>query len=305
MAAGRPRDVFTVEGEMAADRRSATSGYTFTPAVAAAFTNLGNCVTNAAGFETSTSGMMESMDEFFAGAEELPQTLGRDRPDHVRFRDPRHDRRDRVRADLSAVVGGLGQAAPHPGAARAARHVRQGDAVLPHPAQHALLQDLLPQGDRPRRPARPAARWRRASSSRARTSRSPDGTVKQTALFGTYVWSEDETSGDAREPALPRRDAVRRPGAHVHHRRARLSGHPRQRRPGRRLRGRAAGRRWRARSSATPTCSSTTRSRAASAACSATWAARPRTSCSASSRCRSRGARPAPGAPTSRPATTS
>jgi len=74
MAAGRPTDVFQVEGDMATAANE-TSGYTFTPTVAEAFTNLGNCVTNAAGFESSKSGKMESMDEFFAGAQDLPPTL--------------------------------------------------------------------------------------------------------------------------------------------------------------------------------------------------------------------------------------
>ena len=54
---------------------SATANYTFTPAVAAAMTNIGNCVPTAALFASSTSDVMKSKDELFAGATELPRTL--------------------------------------------------------------------------------------------------------------------------------------------------------------------------------------------------------------------------------------
>ena len=239
MAAGRPRDVFTVETEMVATA-AATSGYTFTPAVAAAFTNLGNCVTNAAGFQTSTSGMMESMDELFAGAEALPQTLAE--TDLTTFD-----------SETLATTGVIAYVPTYPlwsAGSGKLRHIRvpRGQHVtfdkatqsFQIPPNTRFYKTFFRKVDRPRRPRDLAqdgdAPHRRASRRHAsRRNRQADGAVRDVRLDGR----RDER--DAGEPALSRRDAVRRSGAHVHHRRARLPGRRRQRRPGRQFRGRAAG----------------------------------------------------------------
>ena len=118
----------------------------------------------------------------------------------------------------------------------------------------------------------------------------PDGTAQQNALFGTYVWNEDETQATLlTDPLRDGKPFADRLFEYITDEQADLaivaSIHPT-------CRPRARGRRRRAPLRA---------SREPSAASSATWAARARTSCSGSRRSRWRGGRPAPAASTSRP----
>ena len=195
LAQGRPADSFTIDTGMAS---TAASNYGFTPDLAAAMTNLGTCIPNQAAYQTSTSGMMESKDEFFATATALPQNLAD--TDLTTFD-----------SEALAAIGVVAYVPTYPlwsAGSGKLRHirvpkgtddpVRQGDADIRHSAQHALLQDVLPQGRRQDRHDQRTARWRRASSSRGPTAWRPTATATQTALFGTYVWSEDEIDGDAR-----------------------------------------------------------------------------------------------------------
>ena len=152
---------------------------------------------------SSTSDVMTSKDEFFATATELPQEARRDRSHHVRLRGAGRDRRDRVRADLPAVVGGSGKLRHIRVPQRHERQVRQGDADVRHPAQHPLLQDVPPQGRRRTGALTYRKMETRVIVARAGRHRPADGVAtRQNALFGTYVWSEDETHGDAGDAAL-------------------------------------------------------------------------------------------------------
>ena len=204
MAAGRPRDVFTVEGDMAASA-VATSGYTFTPAVAAAFTSLGNCVSNAAGFATSTSGIMESMDEFFAGAEELPPTLAE--TDLTTFD-----------SEILAAMGVVAYVPTYPlwsAGSGKLRHIRvpRGQRVAFDKAKQTFA---IPPNTRFYKTFfrkvidRAGHETARKMETRVIVARPdvtlPDGTVKQTALFGTYVWTDDETTATLAN--LPYRDGT-------------------------------------------------------------------------------------------------
>ena len=74
LEAGKPRNVFATHGGDSGGG-SASANYTFSTAVAAAMTNIGNCVPTPALFASSTSGVMTSRDEFFRTATELPSTL--------------------------------------------------------------------------------------------------------------------------------------------------------------------------------------------------------------------------------------
>ena len=105
----------------------------------------------------------------------------------------------------------------------------------------------------------------------------PDGrAVKQTALYGTYVWSDDETTGEAARRSVAQRPAVRRSHRHLHDRRAEGAGH-RRHEPAESAAG-SFGRRPRPALRA---------SRARALHRSATWAAPARASSSASLLCRS------------------
>ena len=184
---------------------AATSGYTFTPAVAAAFTNLGNCVTNAAGFQTSTSGMMESMDELFAGAEALPQTLAE--TDLTTFD-----------SETLATTGVIAYVPTYPlwsAGSGKLRHIRvpRGQHVTFDKAKQSFE---IPPNTRFYKTFfrkvidRAGHETCRKMETRLIVARPdgtlPDGTAKQTALFGTYVWTDDETSATLAN--LPYRDGT-------------------------------------------------------------------------------------------------
>ena len=143
------------------------------------------------------------MDEFFATATELPQDAGRYRSDHLRLRGAGQDRGDRLRADLPALVGGLGQAAPHPRAhaARASSSTRRRRRSTSRPTRASTRRSSARSSTAPARSPGPQdgdAPHRRA---RRRHRSGRRGATRQNALFGTYVWSEDETDGDARHAA--------------------------------------------------------------------------------------------------------
>ena len=75
LSAGRPKGVYAIDGGGSGGSPSTKANYSFTTAVAAAMTNIGNCVPTSALFASSTPDVMTSLDEFFAGATELPKTL--------------------------------------------------------------------------------------------------------------------------------------------------------------------------------------------------------------------------------------
>ncbi len=204
LAAGRPRDVFMVEGDTPAAAMAA-SDYGFTPAVAAAFTNLGNCVSNAAGFETSTSGMMEAMDDRFAAVEmgTLPQNLSE--TDLTTFD-----------SEILAQTGVIAYVPTYPlwsAGSGKLRHVRvpRGQHVTFDKATQAFhippntrfyktfFRKVI---DRAGQETTRKMETRLIVARPARTR--TDGTVEQTAVFGTYVWSEDETTATLAN--LPYRD---------------------------------------------------------------------------------------------------
>ena len=290
-------------GRRVSRRRRTTRSRTPSPP---AMTNIGNCVPTSALFASSTSGIMTSLDEIFAGASRASEDARRDGSDQPRLRRAGQDRRDRVRAHLRALVRRLGQAAPHPGAARRERQVRQGRR---RPSTSRTTRASTRRSCARSAIARARRDWRKMET-RVIVARADDtdpddrrGPAERAVRHVRLERGRDHR--DARHPAVPRPDALEGHRPHLHHRRAPLPEHPRHhhRAP--------STARWRSRSRATRTtrrtgiCCSTTPSPASSAACSATWGARPRTSCSASSRCRSRGGRPAPAGPTTRPAPTS
>ena len=115
-------------------------------------------------------------------------------------------RRDRLRADLPAVVGRLGQAAPHPRAqgpdASSSTRRRRRSTFRPTRA--------FTRRSSARSSTAPAQLRNRKMETRLIVARpdstAADGTVKQTALFGTYVWSDDETTATLAN--LPYRDGT-------------------------------------------------------------------------------------------------
>jgi mono/diheme cytochrome c family protein len=204
LAAGRPRDVFTVEGEMAA-AAVATSDYAFAPSVAESFTNLGNCVTNAAGFENSTSGKMESMDTFWAGATELPQTIAE--TDLTTF--------DAETLASTGVIAYVPTYSLWSAGSGKLRHVRVPRGKHVRFDKAAQTFDIPPNTrfyktffrkitDRAGHEAHRKMETRLIVTRPDRTE--PDGTVVPTALYGTYVWSEDETTATLAN--LPYRDGT-------------------------------------------------------------------------------------------------
>jgi len=204
IAAGRPRDVFMIEGDPLGSA-TATTGYGFTPAMAAGFTNLGNCVTNTAGFENSTSGQMESMDTFWENATELPQTI--EETDLTTFD-----------SEALAATGVIAFVPTYPlwsAGSGKLRHIR-----VPR-GQHVKFDKATQSFDIPPNTRfyktffrkvvdRAGQLTNRKMETRLIVARPDqtlaDGTVQQTALFGTYVWSDDETTATLAN--IPYRDGT-------------------------------------------------------------------------------------------------
>ena len=203
LAAGRPKDVFMIDEDLGG--AASSTGYGFAPAVASAFTNLGNCVTNAAGYETSTSGVMESMDKFWEDATDLPQNLSQ--TDLTTFD-----------SEALAATGVIAFVPTYPlwsAGSGKLRHIRvpRGKHVSFDKTRQAFT---IPPNTRFYKTFfrkvvdRAGQLTNRKMETRLIVARPattlPDGTVQQNALFGTYVWSDDETTATLAN--LPYRDGT-------------------------------------------------------------------------------------------------
>ena len=177
----------------ASDAGQPTSGggYSLSPALGAALTNVGSCIPNPYGVGLNTQ-TMDQLDAFFAQATELPATL--DKTDLTTFD-----------SDVLARDGVVSYVPAYPlwsDAAGKMRHVRvpRGQSIaLDKETQQfhippntrfykTFLKEVIDLSGK--------QAWKRIET-RLIVSRpdqtAADGTVTQTALFGTYVWNEDET----------------------------------------------------------------------------------------------------------------
>lgn len=187
LAQGRPADMFTIEATA-----SAGGSYAFTPDVAAAMTNLGTCVPSPGAFASSTSGMMESMDQQFASASELPASLAD--TDLTTFD-----------SSVLAATGVVSYVPTYPlwsAGSGKLRHIRvpRGQSIRFDKAAQTFD---IPPNTRFYKTFfrkvidRTGQVRNRKMETRVIVARpdsvAPDGTTRQNALFGTYIWSEDET----------------------------------------------------------------------------------------------------------------
>jgi mono/diheme cytochrome c family protein len=194
LSAGKPRNVFAVDDAGATDPGSAAANYTFTQTVASAMTNIGNCVPSSTLFASSTSGIMSSLDERFAGASELPATLAE--TDLTSF--------DSEELAKTAVIAYAPTYALWSAGSGKLRHIRvpRGKSVtfdkatqsFDIPDNTRFYKTFL----RAVRDRTGETRWRKMETrvivARADTTDPATGDARQNALFGTYVWSEDETT---------------------------------------------------------------------------------------------------------------
>jgi len=187
---GRPADSFAYDTGMVS-----TSGgnYGFTPDMAAAMTNLGTCIPNQAAYQMSTSGMMESKDEFFATATELPENLAD--TDLTTFD-----------SQTLAATGVVAYVPTYPlwsAGSGKLRHIRvpKGQTIRFDKATQSF--DIPPNTRFYKTFFRKVTDKTGALRNRKMETRlivarpdgvAPDGTATQNALFGTYVWSEDEST---------------------------------------------------------------------------------------------------------------
>ncbi len=191
IAAGKPPNVFYLPAE--AQQASDGSPFLLAPEVGARLTQLGDCVPDAALVGVEKKNMQE-LDAFFAAAKELPARL--------------------EETDLSTLDGetlarhGVVAYAPtYPLWADDAgklRHVRVpvGQAVRLGAGKESQAHDVPPNTRFYKTflkkivDADGTPRYRKIETrlivARPDVKR-PDGTVEATALFGTYVWNEEET----------------------------------------------------------------------------------------------------------------
>jgi len=201
IAQGRPDELFTVTSSSTSPP---SDGFMLSPQVGSALTNIGDCVPSKAMFATSSQ-TMDQMDAFFASATALPDTL---------------DQTDLTTLDGAtlAQVGVIAYAPGYPlwsddsGKLRYIR-VPRGQSVkfnkdkqtFDIPANTRFYKTFLKKvvdldG---------SDSWRKIETRIivARPDQTlADGTVQQTALFGTYVWNDDETSATLSK--LPLRDGA-------------------------------------------------------------------------------------------------
>jgi mono/diheme cytochrome c family protein len=189
LAQGRPADSFTIDTGTAS---TTASSYGFTPDLAAAMTNLGTCIPNQAAYQMSTSGMMESKDEFFATATALPQNLAD--TDLTTFD-----------SQALAAVGVVAYVPTYPlwsAGSGKLRHIRvpKGQTIRFDKATQSF--DIPPNTRFYKTFFRKVVDKTGALRNRKMETRlivaradglAADGTATQTALFGTYVWSDDES----------------------------------------------------------------------------------------------------------------
>ena len=182
------------EGADAAEVAQPTTqgpGYSLSPALAAQLTNVGTCIPNpyAVGLNGQT---MDALDTFFSQATELPDTL--DKTDLTTFD-----------SDVLARDGVVSYLPAYPlwsDAAGKMRHVRvpRGQSIA---FDQKTQQFEIPPNTRFYKTFLKKVidlsgqeAWKRIET-RLIVARPDgtlaDGTITQTALFGTYIWNEDET----------------------------------------------------------------------------------------------------------------
>jgi mono/diheme cytochrome c family protein len=186
------------------------AGYTLSPALGAALSNVGSCIPSpyAVGLNTQT---MDELDTFFAQTTELPDTL--DKTDLTTFD-----------SDVLARDGVVSYLPAYPlwsDAAGKMRHVRvpRGQSIA---FDKTTQQFQIPPNTRFYKTFLKKVidlsgqeAWKRIET-RLIVSRPDhtlaDGTITQAALFGTYVWNEDETHAvllnDPLRDGLPFTDRV-------------------------------------------------------------------------------------------------
>jgi len=198
IAQGRPDELFTIDTGAA---QPTTASYMLSPQVGMGMTNIGDCV--PAGTIGSSTSTMDQLDAFFASATELPDTL---------------DQTDFTTMDGVALaqMGVIAYAPQYPlwsddsGKLRFIRVPRGQSVKFDKTAQtftippntrfyKTFLRHVIDTNGNDS--------WRKIETrlivARPDTT-APDGTVQQNALFGTYVWSQDETSASLLK--LPLRD---------------------------------------------------------------------------------------------------
>jgi mono/diheme cytochrome c family protein len=195
LSAGKPKGVYAIDGAMSGGSSAAAkANYTFTSSVAAAMTNIGNCVPTSALFASSTSQVMTSMDAFFEGATELPKTLAE--TDLTTL--------DSEELAKTAVIAYAPTYALWSAGSGKLRHIRvpRGTSVK---FDNATQTFDIPENTRfyktffrKVRDRTGAITWRKMET-RVILARADDvdpatGATRQNALFGTYIWNEDETT---------------------------------------------------------------------------------------------------------------
>ncbi|HXU04291.1 MAG TPA: hypothetical protein VN903_25195, partial [Polyangia bacterium] len=213
LAAGKPRNVFAINGGGSGTGTSATANYTFSSGVAAAMSNIGNCVPSAALFGSSTSGIMASLDEFFAGATDLPKTLAETDLTSL-------DSQELARTAVIAYAPTYALWSAGSGKLRHIRVPRGTTVAFDKETQTFSIPDntrFYKTFLRAVRDRTGETRWRKMET-RVIVTRADDvdpvtGAARQNALFGTYIWSEDETTATlASQPyrdQTPWKDIVR------------------------------------------------------------------------------------------------
>jgi len=200
VAEGRPDELFTVASMDPGDTRS----FLLSPQVGMNLTNIGDCIPSKTGVSTSAS-TMDQLDLFFAAATALPTSLSDT---------------DLTTLDSTALaqVGVFAYAPQYPlwsdGSGKL-RYIRvpRGQSVKFHketqtwdiPPNTRFYKTFLKEVT----DADGNDRFRKIETrvivARPDTTL-PDGTIQQNALFGTYIWSDDETTATLSQ--LPLRDGT-------------------------------------------------------------------------------------------------
>jgi mono/diheme cytochrome c family protein len=192
---GRPKGVYAVDdGTGGSSPGSAMANYTFTPNVAAAMTNIGNCVPTATLFASATPDVMTSMDDFFASATALPKTLAETDLTSL----------DSEVLARTAVIAYAPTYALWSAGSGKLRHIRvpRGTSVkFDKTTQTWDIPDnsrFYKTFFRKVTDRTGAVTWRKMET-RVIVTRADDidpatGATRQNALFGTYIWNEDETA---------------------------------------------------------------------------------------------------------------
>jgi mono/diheme cytochrome c family protein len=186
--AGTPDSAFTITTAATADT---TVDYSVTPTMGLQLTNIGSCVPNKAMYATSTH-TMDDLDAFFAQATHLPDTI---------------DKTDLVSLDSAVLApdGVISYAPTYPlfsDSSGKMRYVRvprgtsiqfdkatQSFKIPPNTRFYKTFLKKIIDADG-------SEKWRKIETRLivARPDQMlPDGTAQVTALFGTYIWNDDES----------------------------------------------------------------------------------------------------------------